>query len=79
MPSNTDNIHENHRARVRTAYIERGELKGMHEHEILELLLFYAIKRRDVNPLAHRLIDRFGSLKGVLGASVNELCAAGLS
>lgn len=79
MPSNTDNIHESHRARVRKAYIERGELKGMHEHEMLELLLFYAIKRRDVNPLAHRLIDRFGSLKGVLGASVNELCAAGLS
>lgn len=74
-----ENIHENHRERVRRAYIERGDLSGMHDHQILELILFYAIKRRDVNPLAHRLIDRFGSLKNVLRADVSELCAAGIS
>ena len=73
------NIHENHRERVRRAYVERGDLSGMHEHQILELILFYAIKRRDVNPLAHRLIDRFGSLRGVLHASIGELRSAGLS
>ncbi|MBR5948578.1 MAG: hypothetical protein IKZ82_08055 [Clostridia bacterium] len=73
------NIHENHRERVRRAYIERGDLSGMHEHQILELILFYAIKRRDVNPLAHRLIDRFGSLRCVLRASIGELCSEGLS
>ncbi len=74
-----ENIHENHRERVRRAYVERGDLSGMHEHQILELLLFYAIKRRDVNPLAHRLIARFGSLKSVLRASIGELQSAGLS
>jgi DNA repair protein RadC len=73
------NIHEKHRERVRRAYIERGDLSGMHEHQILELILFYAIKRRDVNPLAHRLITCFGSLRGVLSASINELRGAGLS
>lgn len=78
-PAVVENIHENHRERVRRAYIERGDLSGMHDHQILELILFYAIKRRDVNPLAHRLIDRFGSLKNVLRAGVDELCAAGLS
>ncbi|MBR3298478.1 MAG: hypothetical protein IKI64_04670 [Clostridia bacterium] len=74
-----ESIHENHRERVRRAYIEHGDLSGMHDHQILELILFYAIKRRDVNPLAHRLIDRFGSLKNVLRAGVDELCTAGLS
>ena len=74
-----ENIHENHRERVRKAYVARGDLSGMHDHQILELILFYAIKRRDVNPLAHRLVDHFGSLKNVLHAEIGELCAAGLS
>lgn len=79
MIANVESIHVNHRERVRRAYIERGDLSGMHDHQILELILFYAIKRRDVNPLAHRLIDRFGSLKNVINAEMSELRAAGLS
>ena len=50
----------------------------MPEHQLLELLLTYAIPRRDVNPLAHRLIERYGSLAAVLKADVAELKNAGL-
>ena len=49
---------------------------GMHhyaEHELLEMLLYYAVPRTDTNPIAHALLERFGSLKGVLDAGVTEL------
>ena len=48
-------------------------LSGFSEHEVLEFLLMFAIPQRDVNPLAHRLIDRFGSLSAVLESSPAEL------
>ncbi|MBR6007014.1 MAG: hypothetical protein IK064_05240 [Clostridia bacterium] len=79
MPDNTENIHEGHRKSVRERYIKSGSLEGYADHQILEMLLFYAIKRRDVNPLAHRLINRFGSLKAVLKADHADLMAQGLS
>ncbi|MBO7520519.1 MAG: hypothetical protein J6T73_07060 [Clostridia bacterium] len=44
-------------------------------HKILEFLLFYCISRKDTNPLAHTLINRFGSLPGVLDAPLEELAA----
>lgn len=71
--------HNGHRNRLKESYIKNGCLDAFHEHQILELLLFYAIPRRDVNPLSHQLIDRFGSLHGVLGADYNELLRFGLS
>jgi len=40
---------------------------------VLEALLFYAVPKADTNPIAHRLIDRFGSLRGVLEADFSEL------
>ena len=67
-------MHEGHRQRVR----ERFRLEGLDNfapHEVLELLLFYARTRGDVNPLAHRLLETFGSLKGVLEAPVDQLCS----
>jgi len=64
--------HKGHRERLRQRFEQNG-LNGFAEHEVLELLLTYAIPRVDVNPLAHRLVDRFGSLAGVLEASVDEL------
>ncbi len=79
MDSKTESIHAGHRKRMREQYLKRGNLDGYDDHQILEMLLFYAIQRRDVNPLAHKLIDRFGSLRYVLEASVEELCEAGLS
>lgn len=67
-----DGIHAGHRARLRERFLKEG-LSGFPEHEALELLLTYAIPQRDVNPLAHRLIERFGSFHGVLEASESEL------
>ena len=65
-------IHSGHRQRVKEEFLSRG-LDGMPEHRTLELLLFYAIPQGDVNALAHALIERFGSLAGVLDAPVDEL------
>lgn len=67
-----ESIHTGHRKRVKEEFLTRG-LAGMADHRVLELLLFYAIPQGDVNPLAHALIDHFGSLSGVLNASYEEL------
>ncbi|MDD3334571.1 MAG: DNA repair protein RadC [Eubacteriales bacterium] len=64
--------HEGHRARMRERFIKQG-LDGFAAHEVLELLLFYAIPQRNVNPLAHTLLERFGSLHAVLDAPIEEL------
>lgn len=66
--------HTGHRQRMRERFA-KTQLVGFAPHEVLELLLFYAIPQRDVNPLAHRLLDHFGSLYGVMSASVEELSA----
>ncbi len=65
--------HTGHRQRVKTEFRARG-IEGWPDHRVLELLLFYALPQGDVNGLAHELIDRFGSLAGVLDASAVELC-----
>lgn len=77
--NDSQNIHAGHRNRLKKQYIDAVVLDSFHEHQVLELLLFYAIPRRDVNPLAHRLIDHFGSLHGVLNAGFHELVDFGLS
>ena len=64
--------HDGHRSRMRERFRREG-LNGFADHEALELMLFYAIPQRNVNPLAHRLLDTFGSLHGVLDAPVEEL------
>lgn len=65
-------VHEGHRARLKQRFEVEG-LDGFQPHEALELLLFHAVARRDVNPLAHALIDRFGSLHGTLAAGEGAL------
>lgn len=67
------NIHGGHRFRVKERFLRDG-LSGFEKHNVLELVLFYAIPQRDTNPLAHALIERFGSVRGVFEASVEELC-----
>lgn len=65
-------VHTGHRKRAKEEFLARG-LSGMADHKVLELLLFYAIPQGDVNPLAHRLVEHFGSLSGVLNAPHEEL------
>jgi len=65
-------IHDGHRQRLKKRFLEEG-LDGFTEIQVLELLLFYCIPRQDTNPIAHRLLDRFGSVARVLDASVEEL------
>ena len=65
-------IHTGHRKRAKEEFLARG-LSGLADHKVLELLLFYAIPQGDVNPMAHELVEHFGSLVGVLNAPYEEL------
>ena len=65
-------IHKGHRARVRERFLREG-LDGFEEHEVLEMLLFYCVARKDTNEMAHRLLEEFGSLPMVLSATPVEL------
>ena len=61
-----------HRQRLRDRFMDQGA-DGLADYELLELLLFYAIPRIDVKPLAKRLIERFGGFAGVLAAEPERL------
>ena len=65
-------IHDGHREKMRHRFCETG-LEGFADHEALELLLYYAIPRRDTNELAHRLLARYGSLAALLQAPLEDL------
>lgn len=65
-------LHDGHRQRKKKQFLQRG-LEGFADHEVLELLLFYAIPRRDTNETAHRLLQKFSSLQSVLYAPMEEL------
>ncbi len=65
-------VHEGHRARKKQQFRTHG-LDSFADHEVLELLLFFAVPRADTNPAAHRLLERFGSLDAVLAAPPEEL------
>jgi DNA repair protein RadC len=63
--------HTGHRDRLRERFLKSSD--ALPDYELLELLLFMAIPRRDVKPIAKTLIDRFKNLNGVLNASLNDL------
>ena len=65
-------IHDGHRQRLKERFLSQG-LDGFTDIQVLELLLFYAIPRRDTNPIAHELLKKFGSVRQVLEAPVEEL------
>ena len=67
--------HQGHRERMRERFERDSGMESFAPHEALELLLTYAIPRKDTNPIAHRLIDHFGSLHAVLEAPADELTA----
>ena len=72
-----ENLHDGHRKRVREKFEQHGFNENTPEHEILEMLLFYSVPRRDTNLIAHSLINCFGSLCGVLEAPKEELMKVG--
>lgn len=65
-------IHDGHRQRLKERFLKQG-LDGFTEIQMLELLLFYAIPIKDTNPIAHELLNRFGSLAKVMDAPVEKL------
>ena len=65
-------VHDGHREKMRARFLSGG-LESYAPHEALELLLYYAIPRRDTNPIAHALMARYGSLSAVLSAPVEDL------
>ena len=66
------NERADHRQRMKDRFLENG-LDIFDEHQVIELLLFFGIPRRDTNVIAHRLIKRFGSLRDVLDAPYEDL------
>ena len=71
MEDKSKNVHDGHRKRLREKYIAGKE--SFKEHELLELLLSYAIPRKDTNPIAHDLLNKFGSLQNIFKADAKLL------
>lgn len=65
-------VHDGHRERMRNKYFRMG-LDAFEPHEALEMLLFFSRRQGNTNPLAHELIDHFGSVAAVLSASPDQL------
>lgn len=61
-----------HRGRVKERFLKSG-IEGFAPHEILELLLFYALPQKDTKQIAHELVGKFGSVAGVLNADISAL------
>ena len=68
----TSNPHAGHRSRMKERFRKEG-LDSFEEHEVLELLLYFGIPQRDTNPLAHQLLEQFGSFKQVFAADYEQL------
>ena len=62
-----------HRRRVKDKFLQNGIVKGTPPHEILEILLFYSIARKDTKITAKLLLEKFGSLSNVFNATPEEL------
>ena len=67
-----------HRGRLRERFLEGGA-SGFHDYELIEYLLTLTIPRVDTKPLAKRLIDDFGGIGALLGASADSLRREGLT
>ncbi len=68
--------HKGHRNRVRERILAEG-LVNFQPHEILEFLLYHTVPQHNTNPMAHRLINTFGSFRQVLEASPEDLMSKG--
>ena len=70
--STLEDLHNGHRERLRLR-LEKEGIDEFEPHEVLEFLLYYVDQRGDKNPVAHDLLDRFGSLEDVLAADEHIL------
>ena len=70
----SENLHTGHRERLRARFLEEG-IDSFEDHQVLELLLFQVLLRGDTNLVAHRLIQRFGSLSAVLEADPQDVAS----
>lgn len=69
----SSDLHKDHRKRMRDRFKQNG-ISAFEDHELLEMLLFSFLPRRNTNPIAHRLLDEFGDIQSVLSAERQELC-----
>lgn len=67
-----ESLHLGHRQRLKNRFLQEG-LQNFEDHEVLQLMLFYAIPYKDTNELAHQLINKFGSLSKVVEANPKDL------
>lgn len=67
-----EKIHEGHRQRLKKRFMQEG-MEHFESHEVLELMLYYTIPRKDTNAIAHNLLNHFGSLAQIMEAPVSEL------
>ena len=63
--------HDGHRERLKKRFLNSPD--SFENHELLELILFYAIPRKNTNETAHKLLNRFGSVKRILDANIEAL------
>lgn len=63
--------HDGHRARLKSRFTDSPD--SLADYELLELLLFMAIPRRDVKPLAKTLLKKFGDMQSVFAATIEQL------
>ena len=75
-PAGAARHYHGHRDRLRQRFLQAGS-DALHDYEMLELVLFRAIPRRDVKPLAKELIERFGSFAEVIAAPIERLKEVG--
>ena len=66
------NIHAGHRDRLKRRFLREG-IEGFEEHNIVELLLFFGIPFKDTNSIAHNLLKKFGSIKNIFDAPIDEI------
>ncbi len=71
--NNSPQLHKNHRERMRKRFIETNGV-GFAQHELVEMLLYYAVPRKDTNPLAHEILNAFdGNIADMLCAPFDRL------
>ncbi len=76
VPKKPDNTNVGHRERLKKRYMDSG-FASFSDHEVLELIYFYALPRRDTKPLAKKLLEIFGSIQAVFEATPQELIKFG--